>query len=98
MVTVTREDLTDFEKEFEEQASRYYNYNGPYDYWALRECCKELMVKAKKELMKEAISCKVFWLDGPLLDYTQEQQDNALERIGAHVGDSVKLIILKDED
>ena len=31
------------------------------------------------------------------MDYTQEQQDDALEKIDAHVGDKIKLIILKDE-
>ena len=56
---------------------------------------KEVMLEALK---KDAIHCKVFWYDGPLLDYTQEQQDDALERIGAHVDDKVLLIILKDEE
>ena len=51
----------------------------------------------KEQMMKEAIPCKVFWHDGPLLDYTQEQQDNALERIGANVGDKIKLIIVKED-
>lgn len=50
-----------------------------------------------EELKKDAIHCNVFWHDGPLLDYTQEQQDDVLERIGADVGDKVMLIILKDE-
>lgn len=50
-----------------------------------------------EELKKDAIHCNVFWHDGPLLDYTQEQQDDALERIRANVGDKVMLIILKDE-
>lgn len=49
------------------------------------------------ELDKDAIHCNVFWHDGPLMDYTQEQQDDALEKIDAHVGDKIKLIILKDE-
>lgn len=49
------------------------------------------------ELNKDAIHCKIFWYDGPLMDYTQEQQDNALNRIDAHVGDKIKLIILKDD-
>lgn len=56
---------------------------------------KEAMME---ELKKTAIHCKVFWYDGPLLDYTQEQQDDALERIDAHVDDKVMLIILKDEN
>ena len=52
----------------------------------------------KEQLLKDAISCNVFWHDGPLLDYTQEQQDDVLEKIGAEVGDKVKIIILKDND
>ena len=50
------------------------------------------------ELKSTAIHCKVFWYDGPLLDYTQEQQDDALERIDAHVDDKVLVIILKDKE
>lgn len=52
----------------------------------------------REQMMKDAIHCKVFWHDGPLLDYTQEQQDDVLEKIGAEVGDKVKLIIVKDND
>ncbi len=52
--------------------------------------------RCREQMMKDAIPCKVFWHDGPLLDYTQEQQDNALERIGANVGDKVKIIIVKE--
>jgi hypothetical protein len=33
----------------------------------------------------------------PLLDYTQEQQDEVLEKIGANIGDKVKLIIIKED-
>jgi len=51
-----------------------------------------------EELDKDAIHCNVFWYDRPLMDYTQEQQDDALEKIDAHVGDKIKLIILKDDD
>jgi len=49
---MTREELTDFERAFEEQASRYYNYNGPDDFWVIRECSKVLLECAKKELSK----------------------------------------------
>ena len=52
----------------------------------------------REQIMKDAIHCKVFWHDGPLLDYTQEQQDDVLEKIGAEVGDKVKVIIVKDND
>lgn len=53
--------------------------------------------RQKEQMMKGAIPCKVFWHDGPLLDYTQEQQDNALERISANVGDKVRIIIVKED-
>lgn len=52
----------------------------------------------EKQMMKEAISCNVIWHDGPLLDYTQEQQDNALEKIGATIGDKVRIIIVKEDE
>lgn len=55
------------------------------------------VAEGKRLMMEEAIPCNVFWHDGPLLDYTQEQQDNALERIGAKVGDKVKVIIVKED-
>ena len=54
--------------------------------------------QAEKDMMKEAIPCEVIWHDGHLLDCTQEQLDNALERIGANVGDRVRVIVLKKED
>ena len=50
----------------------------------------------QERMMKDAIHCNVFWYDGPLLDYTREQQDGALEKIGAKVGDEVKVIIVKE--
>lgn len=52
----------------------------------------------EEELKKNSIHCKVFLHDGGLLmDYTQEQQDEVLEKIGADIDDKVILIILKDE-
>ena len=68
----------------------------------VQELCNRNYENGKKdkeeEIMKDAIHCKVFWHDGPLLDYTQEQQDDVLEKIGAEVGDKVKLIIVKDNE
>ena len=68
----------------------------------VQELCDRNYENGKKdkeeEIMKDAIHCKVFWHDGPLLDYTQEQQDDVLEKIGAEVGDKVKLIIVKDNE
>ena len=96
MVTVTREDLTDFEKEFEEQASRYYNYNGPYDYWALRECCKELMVKAKEELMKATMAAEGLVILRDMYDNRSLDIDFVLPD-NLKIGDKVKVIILKED-
>ena len=52
----------------------------------------------REQMMKDAISCSIIWHDGPLLDYTQEQQDNALEKIGATIGDKVRIIIVKEDE
>lgn len=51
----------------------------------------------KQQMMANAIDCKVEWIDGVILDYTQEQQDDVLVKINASVGDKVKVIILKQE-
>lgn len=51
----------------------------------------------QQEMMKDAISCNVDWYDGFRLDYTQEQQDDILLKLGADVGDKVKIIIIKEE-
>lgn len=63
----------------------------------MTKCARHFAQWQKEQMMEGAISCNVFWHDGPLLDYTQEQQDNALERIGANVGDKVKIIIVKED-
>ena len=42
------------------------------------------------------MDCKVDWYDGFLLDYTQEQQDELLEKIGADVGDKIRVILIKE--
>ena len=52
-------------------------------------------IEQEKVMIDEGMHCKVFWHDGPLLDYTQEQQDDTLERIDAHVDDAVSVIIRK---
>ena len=51
----------------------------------------------QQEMMKDAISCNVYWYDGFRLDYTQEQRDDILLKLGADVGDKVKIIIIKEE-
>lgn len=51
---------------------------------------------AKEQMMKDAFSCEVDFYDGKLLAYTQGQLDSALERIGAKVGEKVKILIIKE--
>lgn len=46
--------------------------------------------------LENSMVCKVGWYDGPLLDYTQEQQDDLLEKIGANVGDKIRVILIKE--
>lgn len=77
------------------------NYNLDGVYKAITEHLERRDKIVEEEFLKRlkdnAIHCKVSWYDGPLLDYTQEQQDDALERIGATVGDKITMILLKEE-
>ena len=52
--------------------------------------------QAKEEMMKDAIECHIDYYDGPILDFTQKQLDDVLEKNGAKVGDKVKVIIIKE--
>jgi len=71
------------------------------DYELLKKQLDEALAKETKEswnsFIDGTIDCKVSWYDGFMLDYTQEQLDNALLKIGAEVGDKVKVIVLKDD-
>ena len=91
----------DFESTRNTFSEDVYNHNRknktPIDMIDLDDAFETGADWMEKQMMKEAIPCKVFWHDGPLLDYTQEQQDNALERIGANVGDKVRILIVKDD-
>ena len=51
----------------------------------------------RQDLMKGAVECNVIWYDGRLLDFTQEQLDAALDKIGAGVDAKVSVIIIKKE-
>ena len=55
------------------------------------------MNKMKERMMKDAMECNVIWYDGRLLDFTQEQLDAALDKIGAGVDAKVSVIIVKKE-
>ena len=46
--------------------------------------------------LENSMVCKVDWYDGFLLDYTQEQQDTLLEKIGATYGDKIRVILIKE--
>ena len=60
-----------------------------------RESFIEGMLAERERLMKEAVECNVIWYDGRLLDFTQEQLDNALDKIGAGVDAKVSVILSK---
>jgi hypothetical protein len=51
----------------------------------------------REEMMKDSISCNVYWYDGFRFDYTQEQQDDILLKLGVDVGDKVKIIIVRED-
>lgn len=53
-------------------------------------------LEAKELDLENSMVCKVDWYDGFLLDYTQEQQDELLEKIGANVGDKIRVILIKE--
>ena len=63
---------------------------------ALNEVLSFLNTLEVKETGTENhINCKVGWYDGVFLDYTQEQLSTLLDKIGANVGDEVKIYITK---
>lgn len=53
-------------------------------------------LEEKEGDLENSMTCNVDWYDGFLLDYTQEQQDELLEKIGANVGDKVRIILIKE--
>ena len=53
-------------------------------------------LEMKEVGLENSMVCKVDWYDGFLLDYTQEQQDELLEKIGADVGDKIRVILIKE--
>lgn len=59
---------------------------------------KELInsLEVKEVNLENSMVCKVDWYDGFLLDYTQEQQDTLLEKIGATCGDKIRVILIKE--
>lgn len=53
-------------------------------------------LEVKEMDLENSIVCKVDWYDEFFLDYTQEQQDKLLEKIGANVGDKIRVILIKE--
>ena len=53
-------------------------------------------LESKEINLENSMVCKVDWYDGFILDYTQEQQDELLEKIGANVGDKIRIILIKE--
>ena len=69
--------------------------NPPYDAMDICTAYEKGAMDQEKVLIDNGIHCKVDWVDGPLLTYTQEQQDDVLEEIGADIDDDVSVIIKK---
>ncbi len=64
-------------------------------------CLKDILsfldtLEVKEIDLENSMVCKVDWYDGFLLDYTQKQQDELLEKIGADVGDKIRVILIKE--
>ena len=85
-----------------EMAASYSN-NSEHDYLCRvkEKVYKSLLsfldtLEVKEVDLENSIVCKVGWYDGILLGYTQEQQDELLEKIGANVGDKVRVILIKE--
>ena len=65
------------------------------------QLCKQIRdsidsLEVKEVDLENSMVCKVDWYDGFLLDYTQEQQDELLEKMGADVGDKIRVILIKE--
>lgn len=60
---------------------------------------RELLNSFANELLKDAMECEVDWYDGHYLNFSLEQIRDAVDKIGAGVGDKVRVLVLKaDED
>ena len=95
-------DSTPLEEPGENLKSELHNYIEQHKselsgYFDIRRVARHFANWQKQQMMKDAVECNVGWCDGLLLDYTQQQQDKALDKIGAKIGDKVKLIIIKGE-
>lgn len=90
-----------YDETWDEHGGKAMVVDGCHDIWfpslAPDDFFKAGAQWQKEQMMKDAIECNIGWYDGLLLDYTQQQQDKALDKIGAKIGDKVKVIIIKEE-
>ena len=90
-----------YDETWDEHGGKAMVVDGCHDIWfpslATDDFFKAGAQWQKEQMMKDAIECNIGWYDGLLLDYTQQQQDKALDKIGAKIGDKVKLLIIKEE-
>lgn len=68
---------------------------------AKRAVCQHIIkiinnLEVKEVDIENSMTCEVGWYDGFLLNYTQEQQDELLKKIGANVGDKIRVILIKE--
>lgn len=73
---------------------RDFKYPQIKELEALLSSLDTLLVKEVD--LENSMLCKVDWYDGFILDYTQEQQDELLNKIGANVGDNIRVILKKE--
>lgn len=62
----------------------------------MKEALRTEYEKGRADVLKNSIVCRAGWYDGFFLDYSQEQQDTLLEKIGVDVGDKVRVILMKE--
>ena len=68
------------------------------DYTVFNKCYEEGKKDQKVEMVDNGIDCTVEWCDGPYLNFTTGQLNDALDKAGIKVGDKVKVIIVKEDE
>ena len=87
----------DLEQAAKKYAEEEYPWQHGYESWD--SPIKDFKAGAqwqREQMMRGAIECNIDYYDGSILDCTQKQLDDALEKNGIKVGDKVKLIIIKE--
>ena len=94
--------LAEIERKQKEEVSYYENgsfasWSDENHYFTLEDIKSFIDTLEVKDVdLKNSMVCKVDWYDGFLLDYTQEQQDELLKKIGSDVGDKIRVILMKE--